>query len=441
MKKMELSKWIALAALLLTVSVTGCGAGTTTNEQAEVPREVTVDLAAALAEIDALTASADVDKAVFAELKAELTRLLGEPEETGYRDSSQAGKYFDSSDIRMNDLRLRAGSQVASPYVRAEYHFLGDYDQNGEVNAADLVPLARHLGKSDINTTFLSHVDGDANGEINVADIVPIASRYGRRMTEMKLYASEKISDYSWAKGSTSRIKELASLPFAERKLLGGENLNYFYFPDSGLTASSYFWTESGDNARPGAISYRRKGFALSREAVLQYNSATGYLDWHSYLHGDYDGNTEVNVSDFNYLGFVMDTAVDGSDEFLAGLDGNSDGHIGFADWYLVDLFFQNRVEYHNIYMTMDIEEIPSSPEELAYILPYMPGHNAHFSAVYSDDLQNPEYLDWLNGKPRTVYDRRAILPSLPSGAWVWVRPVYATTGEIGPTSNVIQIP
>jgi hypothetical protein len=61
---------------------------------------------------------------------------------------------------------------------------IGDYDFNGEVNAADLVPLSQHLGEKDFrgstaaNTTALYYIDGDENNEINIADIVPIARNY-----------------------------------------------------------------------------------------------------------------------------------------------------------------------------------------------------------------------------------------------------------------------
>jgi len=60
---------------------------------------------------------------------------------------------------------------------------------------------------------------------------------------------------------------------------------------------------------------------------------------------------------------------------------------------------------------------------------------------VYSNDYENPEYIAWEAGGITTAFDRRAILPDLPSGAWVWVRPIYEQSGEEGPVSNVIQVP
>ena len=61
---------------------------------------------------------------------------------------------------------------------------IGDYDFNGEVNIADIVPLSANFGASGFrdstaaNTTALYYIDGDENNEINIADLVPIARNY-----------------------------------------------------------------------------------------------------------------------------------------------------------------------------------------------------------------------------------------------------------------------
>lgn len=70
---------------------------------------------------------------------------------------------------------------------------IGDYDFNGEVNAADLVPLSQHIGESGFrnstaaNTTPLYYIDGDENNEINLADIVPIARNYKNSITGYRI--------------------------------------------------------------------------------------------------------------------------------------------------------------------------------------------------------------------------------------------------------------
>ena len=66
---------------------------------------------------------------------------------------------------------------------------IGDYDFNGEVNSADLVPIVTNLGESGFrnstaaNTTKLFYIDGDENNEINLADIVPIARNFGNSIS------------------------------------------------------------------------------------------------------------------------------------------------------------------------------------------------------------------------------------------------------------------
>jgi hypothetical protein len=103
------------------------------------------------------------------------------------------------------------GSPTAS-HVRLSWteRIVGDYDFNGEVNLADLVPLSRFLrrsvsydqpelhagfaawpsgspnavplGNPPANNWHLARVDGDSNGEINAADILPIARHWGEQL-------------------------------------------------------------------------------------------------------------------------------------------------------------------------------------------------------------------------------------------------------------------
>ncbi|MCB1187802.1 hypothetical protein KDL29_11605 [bacterium] len=63
------------------------------------------------------------------------------------------------------------------------YNNPADYDQNGEVNVADLTPLAQHFNKSQTGGFPIgkveSVVDGDGNGVINLSDITPIGVNFG----------------------------------------------------------------------------------------------------------------------------------------------------------------------------------------------------------------------------------------------------------------------
>ena len=67
----------------------------------------------------------------------------------------------------------------------------GDYDNNSEVGITDLSPLATMIFQSVDETAdpiWASMLDGDKNGEINTADIVPIASNFGTSLTGYQIY-------------------------------------------------------------------------------------------------------------------------------------------------------------------------------------------------------------------------------------------------------------
>ncbi len=91
---------------------------------------------------------------------------------------------------------------------------IGDYDQNGEVGIADITPLGQFFKGSVSYDAAELHdgisywpqgdpfaagssnwrsaaVDGDGNGEINVADITPIAIHFGERMDGFNIFIRE----------------------------------------------------------------------------------------------------------------------------------------------------------------------------------------------------------------------------------------------------------
>ncbi|MCB1187299.1 PQQ-binding-like beta-propeller repeat protein [bacterium] len=102
------------------------------------------------------------------------------------------------------DGRDRVTLSYSAGALRWHYRNTGDYDQNGEVNAADLIPLAKLLGTFGgpfESSTIESVVDGDGNGEINIGDVAPIAQHYGVRLTGYSIYASGSQLDYPGAGG------------------------------------------------------------------------------------------------------------------------------------------------------------------------------------------------------------------------------------------------
>jgi len=79
------------------------------------------------------------------------------------------------------------------------YYFnQGDYDQNGEVNIADLTPLGAHFGATGPFEwrTDLACIDGDDNGELNIADITPLGNNFGNSLDGYRVYYSFSSGDY-----------------------------------------------------------------------------------------------------------------------------------------------------------------------------------------------------------------------------------------------------
>lgn len=80
-----------------------------------------------------------------------------------------------------DDLTIEVLSEGA--ILRWTYRNPGDYDQNREVNPADISVLAPHLYKTAASPdwTRARVADGDGNGEVNPADIATIGANLGRR--------------------------------------------------------------------------------------------------------------------------------------------------------------------------------------------------------------------------------------------------------------------
>ena len=132
------------------------------------------------------TVGQGVEPETMAVLQRELSRLLEE--------SAQARQ-------QSTLLRPDAGRIVLlheSGRLVWDYSFSGDYDQNGVVNAADLVPLGQYFGQSGPfdRSDIRSLVDGDGNGSINLSDVAPIAQNFGNSFVGYAVHASSDPLDY-----------------------------------------------------------------------------------------------------------------------------------------------------------------------------------------------------------------------------------------------------
>lgn len=116
------------------------------------------------------------------------------------------------------------------------YNNPADYDQNGEVNVADLTPLAVHFGASNIGGFPLqqveSVVDGDGNGLINLADITPIGVNFGNG-------GSGGYDVFEVVSGVSTQIGNVALSEALGDK--SSERLRFFNSPASPQPGTGYF--------------------------------------------------------------------------------------------------------------------------------------------------------------------------------------------------------
>jgi hypothetical protein len=176
---------------LIILVVAGCAAGTDQPQIKDAKY-----LAAQLAELESMPAPDGVDGELWTELKATLATLVRS------RDS-RATLAAPVSAASAALLSLDQGTLTLS----WDYAAQGDYDQNLEVNAADLSQLGKHFAKNTGGTgpfargTIEAVVDGDSNGEINITDIGPIGANFGRRVLSYEVLASTDSGDVATTNG------------------------------------------------------------------------------------------------------------------------------------------------------------------------------------------------------------------------------------------------
>lgn len=203
-----------LAALVaLCCAFTACG-GETPGQPAEP-----AGISASLAELEAAPCPDSIDPLLFSQLKAELKRvLLARPQPKT------------AAAVPSTDLSAAAITHTGSELVWY-YYSQGDYDQNGEVNIADLTPLGMYFGTAGPFDwrDALSCVDGDNNGELNIADVTPIGLNYGNRVEGYHIYQSSSQADYppgNLSPNGAGAVQTL-SVPFGNAVSAAGKRLRF----------------------------------------------------------------------------------------------------------------------------------------------------------------------------------------------------------------------
>jgi PKD repeat protein len=233
---------IAVALLLACAACGGHGSGTALSvppDQSALQSDSQCpELQKALAELDALAIPPGVDAALFAQLKAELGKLL-----RGKADLKQAASAPISARSKVNDLGI-AGSGGNARFTWTHRNE-GDFNQDGIVSVSDLTPLGIHFGKNtgSADWTEARVADGNGDGQVAISDLVSIGANFGLRVEGYQLQYSDTGADGTW--GGPENV------PFTESRPAVGGGPRWFSEdftsePDGFFRLVPYDGTEGG---------------------------------------------------------------------------------------------------------------------------------------------------------------------------------------------------
>ena len=250
-----------LAALMVLAVCISCGHSkqVSTPEGSEVTLHASTDLdlpkwlVDALSELERLQCPGGADPVVFARLKAKLSLAL---QEKAYaRGASQ----ISSSDTRVRDLRWTQAGEDSDVFLKWGYAALGDYDQNGTVNIADITPIAQNFGKSwsgdpyddDDEVGYYSLaavVDGSQNSIVDDNDILEIAGNFNNRIAGYRILGSNATNPDNAVVVTTIAYgdhADIADEPYSMR-------LSYRVdVSDPEFDQYAYYWVQPYDNTVP----------------------------------------------------------------------------------------------------------------------------------------------------------------------------------------------
>ena len=172
--------WFLLSLALLITACAGHHAGM--QVVGDGPQAAELLPGDARSEMDELPIPPGVDRELWNELKSALTTQLGLAYPGKISSAAPSG-----GENRINDLNLNLESPINLDW---SYMNIGDYDQNGEVNVADITPLALYFGATAAEADWeqAQMADGDGNGEVNLSDITPIVLHFLTQVSAYKIY-------------------------------------------------------------------------------------------------------------------------------------------------------------------------------------------------------------------------------------------------------------
>lgn len=269
------SLFLPAVCLLICLWLSACGSSSEQPEQAEQQRP---SPAAFLLEQQSLLESMPrpdgMDEAAWQELKSAARGML---------DSAKA--------TLAAPITIPSGAKLTLSDETLElswgYACQGDYDQNSEVNIADLAPLGSHFGESSGGGPFpagslQSMIDGDGNGEINISDISPIGTNFGRRVGSYNVYRSLSFADVPTTNGGPNGpgAELLDSVPYAS--FIGNRALEQlrFSFTLPELKPGWFYFVRPADGTSEGTpsnvVSFGAKDGNLNPVASLLADPTSG---------------------------------------------------------------------------------------------------------------------------------------------------------------------
>jgi hypothetical protein len=127
------------------------------------------------------------------------------------------------------------------------YYNQGDYDQNTEVNIADLTPLGANLGRSNTDPDWngaRAATDGDSNGVLNISDLTPIGANFFANIGSWNAYAGAAGDYPSSAADDNGAAAELESIPTSSLSAVDGisRRTATFQLSSAGFVGHEQFW-------------------------------------------------------------------------------------------------------------------------------------------------------------------------------------------------------
>lgn len=189
--QITLDRSIRVAALGLGLMLlAGCGGSQ--NTTVATARGTQQSTAAILEQARADGAPEGVDAHIYRELLSELERVLEAGKVNRVVSAPPSGIANQITDLAYTDNDLESYSLSWS------YSNAGDYDNNSEVNIADLARIGQNFGKKQGDSdwdTVARLADGDGNGEINIADVTPIGQHFGKSLGGYNVYRAADAQD------------------------------------------------------------------------------------------------------------------------------------------------------------------------------------------------------------------------------------------------------